>query len=170
MSWACVHTYTSEEEKAVKNLLDQDYDAFCPMYQQPAPKKLTELISRPLFPGYAFVSIEEGRRWASINSTPGVIRLMTDRGVKPGKPGEQVAYLKPIRVPDVIVEGFRSTQVNGLKPDTIVRVRWRDHPFYSFEGTVVSLTKDQRVLVLMQIMNRPQVMKFTADKLEIVAR
>ncbi len=167
MTWACVHTYSSDEEKAVKNLNDQDYDAFCPMRRIPNPKKLTEFISRPLFTGYAFVSIENGRRWASINSTPGVIRLMTTHGSVVRELGE---YLHPIPVSDRVIAGLRSIPIEGLKPDTIVRVRWRDNPFYSIEGTVVSLTKDQRVLVLMVLMNRPQIVKFTPDELEIVER
>lgn len=171
MGWGCVHTYTSDEAKAVRNLGDQSYEAFCPMRQKPNPKKLTEFLSHPLFPGYVFVLIEPGRRWASINSTPGVIRLLTDRVARPreGWSAEAPPTLNPIWVGDHLIEGLRGTAVEALKPDTVVRVRWRDNPWYGIEGTVASLTKDQQVMVLMTILGRPQELRFTPDSLEIIA-
>ena len=156
MGWACVYTYWGCELKAVDNLVNQGYEAFCPVYRTPDPRDFKVMRTRPLFPSYAFVSLEMDQRWASINSTIGVIRLLTV-----GLAGTVDRH--PIFLSDGQVDQWRgSERVDKfeLPAGTRVRIKVRSSPFHNFEGTVCELTKSQRVRVFLNMFNRDAVVTF----------
>lgn len=167
MTWACVYTHASMEDRAIENLTRQGFEAFCPKYLRPNPVRITESRPHPLFPCYAFVNLAPDQPWLAINSTKGVIRLLTDR-VRATTTG---AWARPLAVPDSFIARFlTSTEVEALPPDTVVRVRQRESSFYDLAGTVVGLGRDERVRVMMCLFNRDMVVEFAAADLEVVDR
>ena len=158
MGWACVHTYSGREFDVVANLSrkglrkygPEAYDTFCPQYVTTDPFSPALSIPRPLFPGYVFVQLGPDDPWTSINSTYGVIRLLTTLN-------------KPLFISEASAENFKKVrQLTGvLTKDAIVQIKQAGHPFYDMEGVIVELTSDQRIKVMMSLFNRDLVVEFT---------
>lgn len=160
MGWACAQTYGNQEAKAVLNLRRQNYTAFCPQVLRPVLGRQGEHVRRPLFPCYVFVLIEPDQPWRSIDSTYGVIRLLTDRH------REQP---RPLYVADSLIEFWINDRYEEPLPvNALVRVRQKDSPFFETIGTVVEMSASQRVSVLMTLFNRDVVVEFSAAALEEV--
>lgn len=160
MPWSCVFTYGGQEEYAVEQLENQEYRAFCPVLRYPDPKSPREWLTKPLFPSYAFVRIAPEQKWSSINSTRGVIRLLTGAGG---------TGLRPLFLPEGQIEQWFDPreQSYALDPGVRVRVRNKNSPFFEFEGTVREMTKSQRVYVLMTLFNSEREVRFDhPDELE----
>lgn len=154
MGWGCVHFYSNfgSEDRVVRELTRQGYETFCPKYLTPRPTKITENKVLPLFPGYLFVQLMPETQWHAINSTPGVIRLLTHK--------HGVDSVRPMLLPNDLVDGWRTSRFEALPPMTEVRVRRRDHPFYDRIGTVVGMTKDERISVMMHLFSRDMTIEF----------
>ena len=163
MPWAVVYTYGRQEEYAVEQLQNQEYRAFCPILRYPDPKSLRgELLTKPLFPCYAFVRLAAEQKWSSISSTRGVIRLLTAPAVKERD-------RRPLFLPEGQIEQWYDPreQKYELDPEMRVRVRNKDSPFFELEGTVREMTKSQRVYVLLSMFNRDVEVRFDRpDELE----
>jgi transcriptional antiterminator RfaH len=172
MSWACVQTYGACERKAVTHLRRQGFEAFSPFYiKPPHTVKKHGAKDAPLFPCYAFVEIvdDPAIRWQPINSTFGVIRLLTNRSEDNPRPiwvdDAKIAQLKLVGQSDPDSEG------DGLlPPDTVIRVRHPDSAFYDKVGTVVEMDKPTRLTVLMYLFNRKVQVRFdSVEHLEVLA-
>jgi len=79
-SWFVVQTQPRAEAKAKRHLVNQGYITYMPVYQRRVRHaRRSEIVLRPLFPGYLFVQIDpEMHRWRSINGTVGVRQILTD--------------------------------------------------------------------------------------------
>ena len=80
---------------------------------------------------------------------------------------------RPLWIPDDYIArllGLADDQGDYLPPDTIIRVKRTDSPFYEQIGTVVEIDKQQRLIVLMNLFNRDvKVMFDSADGIEVLA-
>jgi transcription antitermination factor NusG len=158
--WSVVLTYGGCERKAVENLRRQHYDAFCPLVARPSKSDLAHLVESPLFPCYAFVGISPDQGWRSINSTYGVVRLLTDRSRVDPRP----LYVDDGKIEEIMALS-RSAE-NPLPVGTVVRVRRRGNPFCDMIGTIVGMDRVARVSVLMSMFNRDVVVEFVVSELE----
>ncbi|MDO8982390.1 transcription termination/antitermination protein NusG [Cypionkella sp.] len=134
---------------AERNLKRQGIRTFLPLSQQTrcsGTKFVSEL--RPLFPGYIFVGVHAGGQcWRAINSTYGVSRI--------------VAFCEhPARVPSAFVADLmRRCDAEGrlLPPPQLApgdRVRVISGSFANFLAEVDTITPDQRIWVLLDLMGR----------------
>jgi transcription antitermination factor NusG len=149
-------TYGACERKAIDHLKRQGYEAFCPLLAYPSKRDITQFVESPLFPCYVFVSIAPGQRWNSINSTYGVVRLLTDRHRLSPTP----LFVHDDKIADILL--LSRTVEDPLPPGTLVRVRRRDSPFYDMTGTVMRMNKMMRVSVMMNIFVRDAVVEFVS--------
>jgi len=147
--WYVVHSQPHAELKASEHLVRQGFETFlprCKRWRTHARKR--ELVSRPLFPRYLFVSFDlERTRWRSIFSTVGVSNLICQ--------GEL-----PTRVPLGAVEAIRAAEEAGLfdasqtvqqlQPGSLVRVA--TGPFADLVGRIQSMGSPGRVRVLLGIL------------------
>lgn len=152
--WACVQTYSSQEKFAVENLLRQEYHAFCPLEGRPSKTNALLSVEVPIFPSYVFVRLAAGQPWQSIDSTRGVIRLLTDRNrINP----------RPLFALDSevnrAVERLQESVSDPFPPGTTVRVR--HGAFTSFVGEVQKMDKHMRLTVLLSIFGRDTTVEFT---------
>jgi transcription antitermination factor NusG len=106
MFWACAQTHPRAETLAIRNLRRQHFTCFFPFFLETGrykrqPKKITVV---PVFPSYVFIELADEVRWAPVNSTTGIKRLLTyiDDG----------EYRRPHHVP--FIEDLRRMQV---RPD-----------------------------------------------------
>lgn len=134
---------------AERNLKRQGIRTFLPLSQQ-TRRSGTKFVSelRPLFPGYVFVGVYPGgQHWRAINSTYGVSRL--------------VAFSEhPARVPSgFVADLMRRCDAEGrlLPPPQLApgdRVRVISGSFANFLAKVETITPDQRIWVLLDLMGR----------------
>jgi transcriptional antiterminator RfaH len=151
MDWYVVQTHTNSEAKAAEHLRRQGYEVYLPqMRRWRSHARRRELVARPLFPRYLFVNFDpEHARWRSILSTLGVASMICH--------GE-----KPSHVPEGVVEEIRQAERGGWFDDVgrVSRLKIGDTvriacgPFADLVGQLQSLTSDDRVRVLLDILGR----------------
>jgi transcriptional antiterminator RfaH len=159
--WAILQFKPNAHKLAEHNLNQQGFKTFLP-FEEVSKYKNQKLISthRPLFPGYMFVAIErENMPWQKINNTYGVSKLLT-------------LSEKPYIIDDHVVSGIMANcdqdgvlllQKQFSKDDS---VRIISGPFDDFFAKVVSVDKNQRIWVLINIMGQATRTLVEAKKLK----
>jgi len=153
--WYVIQCKPREERRALENLERQRFRCYLPML---AVEKLRHGIVRavpePLFPGYLFVRLDElTDNWHSIHSTRGVIQLVHFREY-------------PVPVPDSMIGGIHErlagamARIPYLKPGELVRIT--EGPFYDMEPIFIAKDGEERVVLLMNVLNREQRLSFPA--------
>lgn len=94
--WFVIQTQANREAKAAHHLDRQGFEVYMPQYlKRRSHARKVDYVPASFFPGYIFVAIDIAtQRWRAIQSTIGVLRLVTN--------GEA-----PAVVPKEIVEGVR---------------------------------------------------------------
>lgn len=145
--WYAVHCQPHREKGAAAHLANQHFDVFLPCREtMRRHARKIETVRKPFFPGYLFVHLDLTRdRWRCINSTFGVVRIIT-------------RHERPAPAPRGVVEALReSCDENGLlqiKVDLTLgqAVRVLQGPFADFVGEIDRLDDTGRVRVLLDIM------------------
>jgi transcriptional antiterminator RfaH len=149
-NWIVVNTHPHKETAAIANLSNQGYGSYCPMVRKRVRHaRRTRDVLRPLFPGYVFVELgERNDGWRPVLSTLGVRSLVRN--------GES-----PSRLDDGFVVGLRAREIDGAIVLPGVRfaagqkVKITDGPFDGTIATILSLDEKDRLIVLMDLLNRP---------------
>jgi transcriptional antiterminator RfaH len=147
--WAVVNTHPHREPVARDHLRRQGFDVYCPlMRRRRTHARRVENVLRPLFPGYLFVHVEAERtRWRPILSTVGVRALV--------RFGDRLALLD-----EAFMQSLRAREVDGViaRPDMPYRVgqqvRLDGGPFDGVVATILSLDEKDRLVVLMDLLQR----------------
>lgn len=106
--WYVVQAKYKDELFAAKNLSDQGFDVFCPMYRVPVRKEKAICECHPFYPTYLFVKFDiERHYWSRIKNTRGVRFLLTCR--------EETATPVPIGFVESLIE---SADGNFLRVNT----------------------------------------------------
>lgn len=164
MHWYLVHTKPRQEKCALENLERQGYECYLPTF--PKEKLLQSgvaIADEPLFPRYLFIRLGQGhtdQSWAPIRSTRGVSRLVRF-GVNPAK------------VHDGLIDCLRATEsAVQASPERLFasgdQVRLTDGAFAGIEGVFQIANGGRRVMVLIELMGKPVVMKVDAASLQKV--
>ena len=148
-SWYLVQFKKNSHRIAEKNLNRQEFTTFLPLqdFTSRTGSKFST-YTKPLFPGYMFVSIElETMPWRKINSTLGVSRLICQDGM-------------PRKVPFEIVDKLmsRCDRLGKLLPVTSVEqgdsVSVTSGALANFVATVEAIDSDKRIWILIDIMGQ----------------
>jgi transcriptional antiterminator RfaH len=162
LRWYVVQTHPHAEAKAEGHLGRQGFSTYLPRYlKRRRHARKTETVVAPLFPRYAFVAINLAtQRWRSIFSTVGVSRLVC-----------QGDY--PVPVSDGVVDALRQREdASGIirlparsmfKPGQAVQVV--DGVFATCLGLFESMSDDERVLILLDLLGRRVRVTLNADSI-----
>jgi transcriptional antiterminator RfaH len=149
-AWAVVNTQPHREHIALENLARQEFKAYCPLVRRRVrhARRVHDVL-RPLFPGYLFVHLSpQTQRWRPIMSTLGVRMLV--------RFGEHLAF-----VADDFIQELKSHEIDGeivhpAKPYLVgQRVHVAAGPFSGLVGTIIDMDDKERLIVLMNLLNRP---------------
>ncbi|GIK98109.1 MAG: transcription antitermination protein RfaH [Alphaproteobacteria bacterium] len=150
--WHAAYTQIHAEARAAQELRNQGFHVFLPLCRRlRRHARRTEAVLRPLFPRYLFVALDiERQGWRSINGTRGILHLICQ--------GD-----RPVAVPIGVVEGLRArADAAGAVPLDALAVLERGRPlqvtagpFTGHTGRFESLTSDQRVVLLLEVLGRP---------------
>ncbi|AWY38589.1 transcription/translation regulatory transformer protein RfaH [Pseudomonas putida] len=148
-SWYLLQCKPRQDDRAQINLLRQNYDSFRP---QLATTRLIrgkpQRVCESLFPGYLFIRLSQDDNWGPIRSTRGVSRFVEfNRG--------------PAIVADDVIEQLQlrcltceSTDIQALEPGQTLQIT--RGPLSPLEGVFLSKLGAERVMLLLQFLNREQ--------------
>lgn len=146
---------------AARNLRRQDFVVFVPLENRAIRRRgrfVTE--RRLLFPGYLFIRFDPlVAPWRTINSTYGVVRLVSF--------GEGPPQPVPFGLVDAIMarcdEDDCLVSLESPVPGTVVR--FTTGPFTEFVAKVEAIAPEQRVWVMIDVMGRETRVLATHDSL-----
>jgi transcriptional antiterminator RfaH len=143
--WSCVQLEPHRERLALHCLSKVNgFEVYSPRIRIKPSRSRREDITRPLFPGYAFVFIV--LQWHAARWSPGVIRIVLAGG-------------RPAVVPDAIIAELREREQGGVvqlpeAPGMRVgdRVRVLGGPFKGHLGLYAGMKPRERIDILLQLL------------------
>ena len=151
LHWYVAQTHVHAEFVASRHLNRQGFDVYLPRYlKQRRHARRKDIVAAPLFPRYLFVAIDmSAQRWRSINSTTGIVRLISI--------GDD-----PVPVPQLVFDALkRREDADGFvrlerrppfSPGDKVRVL--EGTFSDCCGLFEGMSGRERVAILLELLGR----------------
>jgi transcriptional antiterminator RfaH len=147
--WAVAATHPHREALAFENLTRQGFTSYCPVIMRRIRHARRTYDSlKPLFPGYLFIEL---KNWQTqirpLLGTLGIRTVVMSSG-------------RPATLPSGFVENLRAREIDGriAKPERPFQigqtVTIQNGPFDGLIGQIVELRENDRVLVLLDLLNR----------------
>lgn len=148
--WVVINTHPHKEHFALENLARQSFESYCPMLKrQVRHARKTRDVLRPMFPGYVFTAVSRDMQlWRPILSTFGVRSVV--------RMGDKLGFL-----PNSFIQSLKVREVDGVisKPISPYKigqnVRMVAGPFEGLVATIIEMNDNDRLVVLMELLNRP---------------
>jgi transcriptional antiterminator RfaH len=155
--WVVVNTQPHKEQIALENLERQGFHAYCPMIRKRVKhaRYCRELL-RPLFPSYLFVHVQPDlQRWRPMLSTAGVRTLV--------RFGEHLSFLDDGFITALKLRGSDGAiTVAPSRYQVGQQVRVDGGAFDGLVATIIDMDEKARMVLLMNILNRPVKVKVKA--------
>lgn len=148
--WYLVQCKARQDQRAEENLVQQGYECSRPKcHRQRLLRGALVLVEESLFPGYLFVHIPQGANWAPIRSTRGIAKIVAFGG-RPLPVGHELIMQLQARA--------KSHPVSKFSPGD--RVVILDDGFAHIESIFMATDGEERVILLINMMNRQQQISF----------
>ncbi|MFB9867427.1 transcription/translation regulatory transformer protein RfaH [Vreelandella sulfidaeris] len=148
-SWYVIQCKGGESFRAAEHLTNQGYEVFHPVLKIKRKRqgKLT-MVTEPLFPYYLFILLDQvASDWRPIRSTRGVLRLLTFGN-------------KPVATPSALIDTLHAQPHQQDEIHTYFsageKVTITDGPFKDLEAIFTRCKGEERAIVLLNVLNRPQ--------------
>jgi len=162
LSWFLFTCKPREDNRAELNLKNQGYTCYRPVIQVQKKRNGKQvLVEESLFPRYIFVQLPDGvGNWRSLLATRGIANVV--------RFGEL-----PTAIPQALIDEIKAnetqlkqteTPVKGLKAGDKVRIT--SGPFEFLEAIYQQSKGEDRVLVLLNILQQPQLIELTPDQID----
>ena len=148
--WYVIKTKSKQETKAIKNLVNQGFEIFCPFLPEVRKyKKVISSLNKPLFSSYIFTFLDiQNEKWFKINNTYGVQYLLGNANLKPTSISSSfIDNLKSV----CNEESFINEYYFNFKEND--KVKFINGPFINEIAEIITLDSKNRVLVLLNIFN-----------------
>ncbi|HCS07033.1 MAG TPA: transcription/translation regulatory transformer protein RfaH [Pseudomonas sp.] len=144
--WYLVQCKPQQDERAEENLVRQGFGCSRPVCRRERLLRgKRQIIEESLFPGYLFIHMPAGSNWSPLRSTRGVARIVAFGG-------------RPLAVADELIETLQArvkTQlISQFTPGEHVVIK--DHGFEGIESIFMAMEGDERVILLINLLNRQQ--------------
>lgn len=152
-NWYVAETQPRQERVAEAHLRRQGFETFLPQFRAlRRHARRTEIVSRPLFPGYVFVGFDPAQtRWRSVNGTVGCRRLV-GFGDNPQPLPQRVLTALRARQD---AEGFIHMDDPLSKLPQGAALRVTEGPFADLVGLFQTRDDAMRVILLLDLLGRP---------------
>jgi len=147
--WWVVQTKPQAELNAIKNLENQGFSAYCPLFKSESVKgRQLKVITSALFPGYVFVKANRTaqKKIHLIRSTLGVSQLL-----KVGEVPTKVACQLIIELKQIESEKLNETKSHFKQGD---HIKIRDGLYQDIEAIYQMDEGMHRAIVLLNILNK----------------
>ncbi len=163
--WFAVRTKPRRETYACEQFTKQGYVVYLPVCLQlirHARKKSME--PRPVFPGYLFLHLHsDERNWTKIRSTFGVLEVVHFGMDYPAIPDELISILRDREDERGYVK-HDAASGQGFKPQQ--KLRFKYGSFEGVKGLFVEMRGDDRVLLLLNLLQRQVYSEAPIEELE----
>ncbi|PLW80977.1 transcription/translation regulatory transformer protein RfaH [Kineobactrum sediminis] len=151
MTWLVVHSKPREEEKAARNLRDQNFTTFLPcISQRKRRREGWQTVIGPLFPRYLFVKVALGEQsTATVRSTPGVANLVRFGQVLAPIPDAVIDFLVQQQTPEL---NARQAEAWTQKPGDKVTIL--EGPFAGLPAVFKMARDADRAALLVELLGR----------------
>jgi transcriptional antiterminator RfaH len=156
-AWVVINTLPHKEALALENLGRQGFSTYCPMIQKRVKHaRYDSEVRRPLFPSYLFVHVDRDvQRWRPILSTVGVRTVV--------RCGHRLSFLE-----DGFVDALKSREIDGriLRSANYKlgqQVQIEGGAFDGLVATIVEMNEKDRLILLMDMLNRRVKVKVEAN-------
>jgi transcriptional antiterminator RfaH len=148
-NWYLLQCKPRQDERAHLNLLQQNYVVYHPqLVRERVIRGKRQRVSESLFPGYLFIQLSRNDNWAPLRSTRGVSRVVEfNHG--------------PATVAEHVIEHLRGRCLasematdEALRPGEPLQII--SGPLSPLEGVFLALHGNDRVMLLLQFLNREQ--------------
>lgn len=146
-AWYLLQCKARQDERAEEHLQRQGYTCFRSTYNRECRLKgQRRIISESLFPGYLFIQLSQQDSWSPLRSTRGVSRVVAFGGY-------------PLPISDALVDELQERDHQAIvatlfKPGENVRIN--EGPFAELEAVFLAMDGDERVVLLMNFLQREQ--------------
>jgi len=160
--WFILQFKPNSHHQAEKNLTRQGFEVFLPLHNTTSRKAARFInASRPLFPGYMFIKFDKVKSgWHKINSTYGVSRLVTFNSTVKALPSTVIDSLK-----ERYDLSGKLLPIEKLKKNDQVKIL--KGPFANFIGKVETYESNQRIWILMDLMNRKTKIQTSSEDVQL---
>ena len=149
-NWYLLQCKPRQDERAHVNLVQQNYVVFLPqLMSERVIRGKRQRVLESLFPGYLFVYLGHNDKWAPIRSTRGVSRIVEfNHG--------------PATVAEHVIEHLRARCFESAELQADQTLKPGEHlqiirgPLSTLEGIFMSMLGAERVMLLLQFLNREQ--------------
>ncbi|WP_077047437.1 transcription/translation regulatory transformer protein RfaH [Pseudomonas sp. KK4] len=149
-NWYLLQCKPRQDERAHLNLLQQNYVIFHPqLVSERVIRGKRQRVLESLFPGYLFIQLSPDDNWAPLRSTRGISRIVEfNHG--------------PATVAEHVIEHLRSRcdESSQSSPDEALKpgehLQFIRGPLAPLEGVFIAPQGTDRVMILMQFLNREQ--------------
>lgn len=145
-AWYLVHCKPRQDERAEEHLVRQGYVCYRPKHScERVVRGRRQAVVESLFPGYLFIQLAADANWAPLRSTRGVSRVVAFGGM-------------PLRLDNSLIVQLQQRTAAPVKPalDAGDSVRITEGGFAELEAIFVAMDGEQRVLLLLNMLNRQQ--------------
>ncbi|MGH8386253.1 MAG: transcription/translation regulatory transformer protein RfaH [Pseudomonas sp.] len=157
--WYLLQCKPHQDDRAHVNLLQQNYVVFHPqLMSERVIRGRPQSVRESLFPGYLFIHLGGNDNWSPIRSTRGVSRIV-EFNHGPATVSEDV--IEHLRGRCEIPESQNNEPLKPGEQLNIVR-----GPLSSLEGVFLSSQGSERVVILLQFLNRDQTICVPLSDLE----
>jgi len=156
MNWYLIRCKANQQLRAQSNLAMQGFDTYTPtLLHERVLRRQRVIRSEPVFPGYIFIQLGAESNWRALRSTRGVGQLVSFNGA-------------PQALPDTLVQAlhtrFDAHQAMPLfRPGDCVQIT--DGCFRHLEAIVKAVTADERIVVLLNILQSQHALVFPVTAL-----
>lgn len=142
--WYLVQCKPKQDLRALENLQRQGYECLLPLHKTLRLQKgQWNTLEEPLFPGYLFIELDSLLdNWMPIRSTRGVSQIVRF-GAEPASVPEKIIWK---------LKQESTAPVKELKPGDKIIIPLADTA--GFEAVFLAQTGSERVLLLLNILNR----------------
>lgn len=152
--WYAVQCRANQDARAETELGRQGYEVFRPKLRM---RRRNGLRIESFFPRYLFIRLSDSiDSFAPVRSTRGVLRLVGWGGLVPEVPAAVIAAIRA-RSDEA---DFVSAEPR-FQPGQAVRIT--DGPFHDLTGLFQACSSDERVVVLLNLLQSNQALSFPAD-------
>lgn len=156
-NWYLLQCKAQQQARAEWHLAEQNFECYSPMFSKKrVTKGRVEIRREALFPGYAFIKLYSESNWAAVRSTRGVSRIVSFNGA-------------PHPVPESLIEALKQRTAQATDPAPLFkqgeRVTITEGCFKHIEAIVKGVTADERIIVLLTLLQTQQTLKMSPAQL-----
>lgn len=155
--WYLLQCKTQQQARAQWHLAEQGFELYFPLHTvKRIAKGKVQTRTEALFPGYVFINLSDESKWSVLRSTRGVSKVVSFNG-------------SPHPVSDALIAGLQQRLATTPVPASLFncgeRVVITEGCFKHIEAIVKSVKADERVIVLMKILQSEQALEMTPAQL-----